>query len=43
MLTTLFRFELRFRLRQPAVYVFSLVFALLMWVRMRTRAAASLV
>jgi ABC-type transport system involved in multi-copper enzyme maturation permease subunit len=31
MLATFFRFELRYRLRQPAVYVFSLVFALLMF------------
>jgi ABC-2 type transport system permease protein len=32
MLATFFRFELRYRFRQPAVYVFSFIFALLMFI-----------
>jgi ABC-2 type transport system permease protein len=38
MLASFFRFELRYRLLQPAVYVFSLIFALLMFFAMTSDA-----
>ena len=38
MLGSFLRFELRFRLRQPAVYVFSLIFALLTFGAMTSKA-----